>query len=71
MKPSTSQSAEARPDISGADIPHSVDLQAVADILRRFYPHLDIEEINRRLMQIVQGQGSGAIATSDARLAQG
>jgi len=46
------------PDPSARDIPHSVDLQAVVNILRKFYPHLDIDEIARRLQQVMQGQSA-------------
>lgn len=44
-------------DPTTSDIPHSVDLQAVVDILNKFYPHLDTEEIKRRLLQVMHGQG--------------
>lgn len=45
-------------DPSVADIPHSIDLQAVVNILRTFYPHLDSEEITSRLLQVIQGQSA-------------
>ena len=44
-------------DPSAADIPHTVDLHAVLDILRRLHPHLDSEEITLRLLRLVQGEG--------------
>lgn len=69
MNGSTSHPDDASHDTSFRDIPHSVDLQAVLDILRRFYPHLDIDDLNRRLIAIVQGQGRIAIMSPDTSAA--
>jgi len=43
-------------DPSARDIPAHVDLQAVVAIVKKFYPHLDAEEIRERLLQVMQPQ---------------
>ena len=53
------------PDPSAADIPHVVDLQAVVDILSRFYPHLATDEIKTKLVQVMQGHGRLVFLPSD------
>lgn len=55
-------------DPSAKDIPHMVDLQAVVDILTKFYPHLDTEEIKARLLQVMQGKGRLVFLPSEAPL---
>lgn len=54
-------------DPTANDIPHAIDIQAIVDILNKFYPQLDADEIKRRLMQVMQGHGSLALVPSESQ----
>lgn len=66
MNATKSQSASDSFDPTANDIPHAIDLQAVIDILNKFYPHLDTDEIKTRLLQVMQGQGRIVFVPSES-----